>query len=327
MSDTTVHPPPRSWLLLVHQLPSNPPYFRVKIWRRLQAMGAVAVKGSVYALPQTDTAREDFHWLLKEIVAGGGEAMICEAQLVDGLADSDAQALFDTARAADYEALIADVRSLQGEAAVTAAALADKAPDLRTQLARLTKRFGQIAAIDFFEAPGRQTVQALLTEVEAKLRPTVAGAATEAPSADNAFRGRTWVTRQGVKVDRIACAWLIGAFIDPAATFKFVQAQGYQPSPGELRFDMFEAEFTHEGDHCSFEVLLDRMGLDDAGLKAIGEIIHDIDLKDSKFGREETAGFAHVLEGLCRNAESDELRIERGGGLLNDLLAYFQSAS
>jgi hypothetical protein len=325
MSDTTVHPAPQSWLLLVHQLPPSPPYFRVKIWRRLQAMGAVAVKASVYALPQTDAAREDFQWLLKEIVAGDGEAMICEAQLVDGLADADVQALFDTARAADYEALIADVRSLQGEASVAADALADKTSDLRTQLARLTKRFGQIAAIDFFEAPGRQAVQALLTEVEARLRPAVAGVSTEAPPAAKAFQGRTWVTRQGVKVDRIACAWLIGAFIDPAAAFKFVPANGYQPLPGELRFDMFEAEFTHEGDSCSFEVLLDRMGLDDPGLKAIGEIVHDIDLKDAKFGREEAAGVAHMLDGLCRNAADDRGRIERGGALLADLLAYFRS--
>ena len=324
MNDTTAHPQP--WLLLVHQLPPNPPYFRVKIWRRLQAMGAVAVKASVYALPRTDAAREDFQWLLKEIVAGGGEAMICEAQLVDGLTDADVQALFDTARAADYEALITDIRSLQGDAPVAADVLADKTPDLRTQLARLTKRFGQIAAIDFFQAPGRQAVQALLAEVEARLRPAVASAASEKSSFAKAFQGRTWVTRRGVKVDRIACAWLIGAFIDPAATFKFVPAQDYQPLPGELRFDMFEAEFTHEGDNCSFEVFLERMGLDDPGLKAIAEIVHDIDLKDAKFGREEAAGVAHMFDGLCRNAADDRVRIERGGALLADLLAYFRSA-
>src|SRR5271170_5254481 len=108
MSAPDAPSPPRSWLLLIHQLPPNPPYFRVKVWRRLQAMGSVAVKASVYALPATDGAQEDFQWLLKEIVAGGGEAVICEAQLIDGLSDADVQALFDTARAADYETLAAD---------------------------------------------------------------------------------------------------------------------------------------------------------------------------------------------------------------------------
>ncbi len=103
------------------------------------------------------------------------------------------------------------------------------------------------------------------------------------------LQGSVWVTRQGVHVDRIASAWLIRRFIDPEARFKFVPAKGYVPEPGELRFDMFEAEFTHEGDRCTFEVLLARAGLADPALAAIGEIVHDIDLKDAKFGREETA--------------------------------------
>jgi len=51
------------WLLLIHQLPPKPDYFRVKVWRRLQRIGAVAIKSSVYALPHTDQAAEDFQWL------------------------------------------------------------------------------------------------------------------------------------------------------------------------------------------------------------------------------------------------------------------------
>ncbi len=136
--------------------------------------------------------------------------------------------------------------------------------------------------------------------------------------------GRTWVTRQGVYVDRIASAWLIRRFIDPGARFKFVPAKGYVPESGELRFDMFEAEFTHQGDHCTFEVLLARTGLADTALTAIGEIVHDIDLKDGKFGREETAGIAHLVTGLSVAHEEDEKRIERGGAILDDLYEYFR---
>ena len=132
------------------------------------------------------------------------------------------------------------------------------------------------------------------------------------------------MTRQDVYVDRIASAWLIRRFIDPDARFKFVSGKGYVPEPGELRFDMFEAEFTHEGDRCSFEVLLSRTGLADPALVAIGEIVHDIDLKDSKFGREETSGIAHLLAGLSITHKGDEQRIERGAALFDDLYRSFR---
>src|SRR5207253_1120682 len=102
-------------------------------------------------------------------------------------------------------------------------------------------------------------------------------------------RGATWVTRTGVHVDRIASAWLIRRFIDPRAKLKFVAVSGtgYQPKKGEQRFDMYAAEHTHVGELCTFEVLLERFGVGDVGLQIIAEIVHDIDLKDSKFGREE----------------------------------------
>ena len=137
--------------------------------------------------------------------------------------------------------------------------------------------------------------------------------------------GRVWVTRAGVHVDRIASAWLIRRFIDPEARFKFVPAQGYAPELGELRFDMFEAEFTHEGDRCTFEVLLARARLADPALAAIGEIVHDIDFKDGKFGRAEASGIAHLIEGLSAANQDDQARIERGAAMLDDLYEYFRT--
>src|SRR5215813_4700555 len=65
------------WLLLFHQLPAKPPYFRVKIWRRMQAIGAVSIKNAVYALPNNEQTQEDFAWVHKEVIEGGGEAVIC----------------------------------------------------------------------------------------------------------------------------------------------------------------------------------------------------------------------------------------------------------
>jgi hypothetical protein len=132
------------------------------------------------------------------------------------------------------------------------------------------------------------------------------------------------VTRQGVHVDRIASAWLIRRFIDPDARFKFVRGKDYAPLTGELRFDMFEAEFTHEGDRCTFEVLLSRSGLDDPALRVISEIVHDIDLKDGKFAREETSGIAHLITGLTIANKSDDDRMSRGAAVFDDLYEYFR---
>ena len=135
------------------------------------------------------------------------------------------------------------------------------------------------------------------------------------------MRGHTWVTRRDVHIDRIASAWLIRRFIDPKARFKFTAAKGYQPKKSEVRFDMFEAEYTHEGDRCTFETLLQRAGLKDRALRAIGEIVHDIDCKDAKFGREEASGIAALVRGLARAYPNDADRLERGAAALDSLYA------
>ncbi len=312
---------PNGWLLLVHQLPPKPAYLRVKTWRRLQSLGAVALKGSVYALPATDQTLEDLSWLSKEIISDGGEAMLCEARLIEGLSDAQARALFTAPRAADYMALAEEARAFDKALPQEALTHWDGAEELKAQLGRLRKRLAAIVAIDFFAAEGRAAVEAALARLEARLAPPAPAKRDAEPLGQ---RNLTWVTRTGVKVDRIACAWLIRRFIDPEARFKFVPPKGYIPAPGELRFDMYEAEFTHEGDSCSFEVLLERIGATDPALQAIAEIIHDIDLKDGKFRREETAGVAHLFEGVAAPGLMDEERIEKGGVLLDALYAFFK---
>src|SRR5438445_6327867 len=103
------------WLLLFHQLPSNPAYLRVKVWRRLQALGAIAIKNAVYALPASDQSQEDFEWLLKEIVEAGGEAVICEARLIDGLSDGDVRGLFNAAREVEHTEIAQQARALSAK--------------------------------------------------------------------------------------------------------------------------------------------------------------------------------------------------------------------
>jgi hypothetical protein len=314
------------WLLLIHQLPAKPAYLRVKVWRRLRALGAVAVKNAVYALPANEQTQEDFEWLLKEITEGGGEAMICEAQLIDGVSDQEVRSLFTAARDEDYEAIAKEARALAEALRRDLNAMTQV--EGRAQLTRLKAKLAQVVAIDFFGANGRETVDGLLSGLESQLTEGTAVETSENGAADQTaalaqLKDRTWVTRQGVHVDRIACAWLIRRFIDPGARFKFVSGKGYAPSFGELRFDMFEAEFTHEGDRCSFEVLLGHAGLTEPALQAIAEIVHDIDLKDGKFGRDEAGGIKALIAGVATAHRSDEERLTRGGAIFDDLYEHF----
>lgn len=242
----------RRWLLFIHQVPPKPDYLRVKLRRRLRRLGAVAVKKTVYALPLSDEAFEDFAWLRREVESEGGSAVIAEAEFVEGIGDEELDAMLESERAGSRD---------------------------------------------------RDPLPAL--------------------APDRIRAGRTWVTREGVHVDRIASAWLIRRFIDKKARFKFVPARGYKPRTGELRFDMFEAEYTHVGDECSFQTLLRRFALRDRALRAIGEVVHDIDCKDDRFNRPETAGAAALIRGIVKSNATDQKRLERGAALLDDFYEFF----
>ena len=236
----------RRWLLLIHQVPPKPDYLRVKVRRRLQKLGAVPLKSSVYVLPDTEEHLEDFQWLANEIAADGGDATICSATMLSGVSDRE----LDT----------------------------------------------------MFPAPS----------------PDVPSSPSGRPD------GATWVTREGVFVDRIASAWLIRRFIDPRASFRFVPARGYKPGLGELRFDMYQGEYTHVGDRCTFETLLAEFGLRERALRAVGEIVHDIDCKDDKFERDEVAGVRAVIEGIAHATKDDFDRLERGALVFDGLYRQLQ---
>jgi hypothetical protein len=324
--------PPRAegatpWLLLIHQIPPKPDYLRVKIGRRLQRLGAVPVKKSVYALPDRPQSLEDFQWVRTEIIEGGGDASICKADFVDGLTNEQIVSLFRGARDAEYAELAAAAREVQA-----ALRRPDRHADRRgmrpeEDVARLKKRLAAIVAIDYFRAPGRamaeETVRTMLEAPDPeRRRGSPLGTSRSSPP-----RGRTWVTRTGIFVDRIASAWLVRRFIDRDARFRFIDPDSYRAAAGELRFDMFEGEFTHEGDRCTFETLLNRFRIDDAALHTIAEIVHDIDLKDEKFGHDEAPGIERVLAAIAAANAEDQTRLERGSSLFDDLYALYSSPS
>jgi hypothetical protein len=292
-------------------VPPKPDYLRVKVRRRLQRLGAVALKSTVYVLPNRDDALEDFQWLLNEIVVEGGDATICATSFLSGMTDEDMQALFRAQRDADYADLVRAADAT--DAAVEGAA---------EELARLKRRLESVTAVDFFAAGERRRAEQALASLEHRLQPPAPD--QESPMPASQPSGATWVTRKGVFIDRIASAWLIRRFIDPKGSFRFVADPSARKKAGEIRFDMFGGEFTHVGDRCTFETLLTAFRLEDPGLQAIAEIVHDIDLKDDKFGRQETPGIAAVIQGVALATRDDEERLTRGALLFDGLYGQLQ---
>lgn len=299
------------WLLLIHQVPPKPDYLRVKIRRRLQRLGSIALKSTVYVLPASDQALEDFQWLRREIVGEGGEATLCEAAMVEGMSDPELHEMFRRERDAEYAEIV--------EAAGSVGA-AGELPRLRRMLSEAVRR-------DFFAASGRSLAERVLGVLEARMRGD--DEAMDGSEPENApSSGATWVTRTGVRVDRIASAWLIRRFVDRAARFKFVPPRGYEPLNGELRFDMFEGEFTHDGELCTFEVLTSRYARDDAALRAVGEVVHDLDCHDGRYSRAETPGVGIAVDGVvAAHPDDDEARISSGAAIFEGLYAHFRRAS
>lgn len=326
MTPPTHEETPR-WLLLIHQIPPKPAYFRAKVGRRLARLGAVPIKNAVYALPANEGTREDFGWLAREIAQDGGEATVCAANLVDGLTNEAVERLFQAAREADYAEIAREARE---QARLPAARAKDpkKRPELEADLARRKKRLAEVVALDFFGAAGREAAEASLAALEKRL-----GAGASAKNAAEVtlagkvsvedYQRRTWVTRKNVHVDRIACAWLVRRFIDRKARFAFVSPRGYAAKRGEVTYDMVDGDFTHVGDRCSFETLVERFDLREPGLSAIAEIIHDIDVKDGKFARDEAPGVAALIAGIAVSHPDDLERIRVGGEMFDALQALY----
>jgi hypothetical protein len=269
-------------------------------------------------LPNSEENRASLAAILREIESHGGDVMLIQGEVVEGLRNDQLRAHFNAARELEYREIADELRRL------SQAWKKRKVPktDPGQALSRISQRLAALNRIDFFCASGRVAAEALLARLEHSH--IMRGAPTLEAPAPTDFRNKTWVTRQDIHVDRIASAWLITRFIDRGATLKFVPGKNYKPLAGEYRYDMQDGEFTHEGDNCSFEVLLQRSGVGNPALKIIGEIIHDIDLSDGKFGHPQTAGIAHVISGICRTQGSDTARLERGRELFDDIYEQFR---
>src|SRR5688572_16986354 len=143
------------WILLIHLLPPKPTNLRVKIWRKLQKVGAVAIKNSVYVLPATEETHEHFQWLKQEIESAGGEASVFRADSVEGTTDEEIIAVFRKARDEEFAAISAEFDGLTGairEQSRGRHLSAGRLSSQETQIEKLHAELERVAANDFFDA-------------------------------------------------------------------------------------------------------------------------------------------------------------------------------
>lgn len=289
------------WLLFVHQLPASPSNLRVRTWRRLQQLGAIAVKQAVYVLPDSPAAREDFEWLKTEIEGAGGEASVFAAGSIDAWSDDALVEAFRRSRQETYTALAGEIEEILEKVDAPRRRRAGRAPAVRRLLASLRQRFAAIERVDFFGGAGRDRVATLLATFEDRIVTGTPGsgrsATTDAGVNRPEYRGRLWVTRPRPGVDRMSSAWLIRRFIDPDARFGFAADRHAVPADA-VPFDMFGVDLTHRGDHCTFETLCEVFGIAQAAIGRLAAIVHDLDLKDGRFDAPEAPAVGLIIEGL-----------------------------
>jgi hypothetical protein len=291
-----------TWVVFSYSLPSKSHSSpRVALWRRLRRLGAIAPAGSVYVLPARDECVEAFQWLTQEVQQAQGEALMMHVERFEGLTDSELIELFRQARAQDYAEI--DARATALEQRLGTPIHPEEQPRLQDTLLKLRRRHADVARVDFFDAPEGALLTSRLARIAQALVPSETAAARAAPASLAAYRNRRWVTRPRPHVDRLACIWLIRRFIDPTAVVRYATT----PAPDEVAFDMRDGAFRHQGTLCTFETMLSAFGLHDPGLEAMAEIVHEIDLRDGRYARPETAGIDAILKGwlLARFADPD----------------------
>jgi hypothetical protein len=304
------------WVVFSSTLPSKAQSSpRVALWRRLRRLGAISPTGGIHVLPAREECLEAFQWLVEEVQHAKGEAFVMRVEQFDGLSDAALMERFRRVRAEDYEAL--DAQATELEAQLRAERTPEERSRLREMLERVRRQHAEVARIDFFDAPEGGLLASRLARIAQTLSAGEPSAAPTAPAAIEAYRETRWVTRPRPHVDRLSCIWLIRRFINPQAVVRYSAT----PEPGEVGFDMPHGEFTHRGPLCTFETMVRAFGLEDPSLQPMGEIIHEIDLRDGRYGHPETAGIDAVLKGWLLAGLADPELEAHGVALFEGLYA------
>ncbi|MBI2014918.1 MAG: chromate resistance protein [Candidatus Rokubacteria bacterium] len=304
-------------LLLLVELPPTPSSLRVRVWRRLRALGAVALKRSAHLLPDTPERYEDFQWLAQEIQREGGEATLVRVQQIENVSPEDVRRLFQEPRDQEYRQLAVRYRKLLTTLDRKSAA---KSARVQDELTRLAKDHQRLRDIDFFDAPGGAEVRRLEEAIAMRTRRPETARRETRPALDlTKLRGRRWVTRPRPHIDRIASAWLIKRFIDPDAEFVFAPPDEFPKDA--IPFDAAGVELSHQGEDCTFETLVKRARLRDRRLVRLAEVVHEADLRDGKYPHEEARGIDVAIRALLAASSDDHLVLGQGMALFEGLYA------
>lgn len=284
-------------------------------------MGAVTAKAGVYVLPQRDECVEAFQWLAQEVQQIGGDAVVMRVDRFEGLPDARLVEFFQDACREKYAEIDSEATDLEKSLRRGKKSLA-RAESLE-KLEKLRKRQAEIAEVDFFNCPDAVKVTDQLRRIQDQLRQGNPVAAPVAAKKLEDYRDAKWVTRPRPHVDRLACGWLIRKFINPTAEIRYAP----RSEAGEVGFDMREAEFGHQGNFCTFETMMTAFGLKEPGLQGIAEIVHEIDLRDGRYARPETAGLELILKGWLQAGLPDKEIEQRGIALFEGLFTALSRIS
>lgn len=306
-----------SWIALITSLPTENATARMRAWRSLKGSGAAVLRDGVYLMPGRDACRVRLDAVAADIVASGGSALVLRVEEPDG---SDFTALFERSR--EYAVLLEDITRLRD------GLTRDSAADALRQSRKLRKAFVALADTDFFPGEAHRQAEAALLELEQAIaqtlsadepRPVEAGI----PRLDiRQFQGRTWATRARPWVDRLACAWLIRRFIDPAARVLWLPTPADCPADA-LGFDFDGARFSHVGARVSFEVLVASFALESPAINRLAGIVHFLDVGGVQ--PPEAAGIESTLAGLRGIVADDDQLLQLSSGILDGLLAAFEN--
>jgi hypothetical protein len=295
-----------AWLLLVFTLPTAKASARVGVWRKLQRYGAIALPASGYVLPNNSMNQERFEWLATSIRSSRGQAAVAQVRSFDELGHEQIERMFNQARTREYQALEQDLKALSKPPRRAKAV---------TSLVRFKKRLQQIVEIDFFGCPARARIDEAMRQLESGREKGRGNAGQQ--NLKN-YLGRTWITRPQPGIDRVASAWLISRYIDPQAKFAFDRDS--RRHPDAIPFDMFNAGgFGHVGNDCTFETLVKSFRLKDSRLRLVAQAVHDADLADDQFGREEALGIDRILDGWNKQGTPNEEVLRKGMEMIEGL--------
>ena len=292
--------------MLVFTLPTAKASVRVGVWRKLQRYGALALPASGYVLPNNPMNQERFEWLATSIRSSKGQAAVAQVRSFDELGNEQIEHMFNEARTREYQVLERELKGFskprnQGKA--------------EAGLVRLKRRLQQIVEIDFFGCPVRARIEEAVRQLESG-GGTAKGRTGKQNPKD--YLGQTWLTRPHPGIDRVASAWLVLRYIDSQAKFAF--DKDARRHPDAIPFDMFNAGgFGHVGNDCTFETLVKSFGLKDSRLRLVAQAVHDADLADDQFGREEALGIDRILDGWNQQGMSSEEVLRKGMEMMEGL--------